>query len=508
MAIPSKEYWAERALKREKESYESCGILTDKLMQEYDIAARSIRKDISDFYAKYANKYGLSYDDAIRTLGKSEMREWKTTLKEYVERIAAEKDPEIKKKLTAQLDALSANSSITRLEALEGQIDMTLNALFDKGVAQMKKEFGDMFTEGYYKKSYDIQSRRGFFNEIAKISTDEVEHVISYPWSGAMFSDRLWQNKQVLVYNVREILTQGIIQGKSIDTMTQALANKMGQSYKVAERLIRTETNYIHNEASKAAYNAAGIEQYEFMATLSERTCDICGELDGKVFPVKDAVAGTNYPPMHPNCRCTTVEYDAEDAADRIASGEPMPKNMTYAEWKKRQDALHGEGYIDKERKKSYNEKADSSQYERYVNALDKNAPSTFKKFQEIKYSDNYGLFKNYAHDIKTGKLSALADFDLYLQTAQEVDNRLIGIVTSKGTKIQRKTYHFVSRIIGSIEDRRSGVSIEDVIDALTAPIKTKERKLKNGSSVKYFGKNAAVTIIPDSGLLVQANSR
>ena len=337
MAIPSKEYWAERALKREKESYESCGILTDKLMQEYDAAARSIRKDISDFYAKYANKYGLSYDDAVRTLGNAEMREWKATLKEYVERIAAEKDPEIKKKLTAQLDALSANSRITRLEAIEGQIDMTLNELFDKGVTQMKKEFGDMFTEGYYKKSYDIQSRRGFFNEIAKISTDEVEHIISYPWSGAMFSDRLWQNKQALVYNVREILTQGIIQGKSIDAMTQALAAKMGQSYKVAERLIRTETNYIHNESSRVAYNAAGVEQYEFMATLSERTCETCGELDGKVFPVKDAVAGTNYPPMHPHCRCTTVEHDPEDVADRIASGEPIPEDMTYLELKEKQ---------------------------------------------------------------------------------------------------------------------------------------------------------------------------
>lgn len=337
MAIPSKEYWAERALKREKESYESCGILTDKLMQEYDAAARSIRKDISDFYAKYANKYGLSYDDAVRTLGKSEMREWKATLKEYVERIAAEKDPEVKKKLTAELDALSANSSITRLEALEGQIDMTLNELFDKGVAQMKKEFGDMFTEGYYKKSYDIQSRRGFFNEIAKISTDQVEHVISYPWSGAMFSDRLWQNKQALVYNVREILTQGIIQGKSIDTMTQALANKMGQSYKVAERLIRTETNYIHSASSIAAYKAADIEQYEFMATLSVHTCDICGELDGKVFAVKDAVPGTNCNPMHPNCRCTTIEYDPYYIADKIASGVPIPDDMTYSEWKEKQ---------------------------------------------------------------------------------------------------------------------------------------------------------------------------
>lgn len=41
---------------------------------------------------------------------------------------------------------------------------------------------------------------------------------------------------------------------------------------------------------------------------------------------------------MHPNCRSTTVEYDPEDAADWAVSGEPMPEDMTYEEWKKRQD--------------------------------------------------------------------------------------------------------------------------------------------------------------------------
>ena len=73
------------------------------------------------------------------------------------------------------------------------------------------------------------------------------------------------------------------------------------------------------------------------MASLNERTCEICGELDGKVFFVKDAKPGANYPPLHPNCRCTTIEYD-EDAADYIASGEPLPDNMIYLEWKKKQD--------------------------------------------------------------------------------------------------------------------------------------------------------------------------
>ena len=125
----------------------------------------------------------------------------------------------------------------------------------------MKEEFGEMFVEGYYKKCYDIQSRAGFFNEIAKIDLSTIEQVVSYPWSGAMFSDRLWQNKQALIFNTREIITQGIIQGKGVGTMSSALSAKMGQSYKNAERLIRTETTHIHSEADRTAYNEAGVEE-------------------------------------------------------------------------------------------------------------------------------------------------------------------------------------------------------------------------------------------------------
>ena len=134
--------------------------------------------------------------------------------------------------------------------------------------------------------------------------------------------------------------------------MSKELSAKMGQSYKAAERLIRTETSHFHGEADKAAYEAAGIEEYEYVATLDARTCAVCGALDGKHFRVEDAQAGVNYPPMHPNDRCTTVEYDPNDAMDWYNSGKPMPKNMTYEEWYQLQVEEHGSGYVEMERKR------------------------------------------------------------------------------------------------------------------------------------------------------------
>lgn len=339
--VRNKEYWTARALQRENEAYLRGAGLSMKMFQEYDAAAKAIRRQINDFYSKYAGKYGLTYDQAVRLLTRNEFREWKATLAQYVARIAQEPDPRVKALLTAQLDALSINSRISRLEALQGQIDLVLNDLFEKGVAQMKAEFGDAFQEGYYKKVYDIQSRVGFIHEFAKLDESVVEDVLSYPWSGAMFSDRLWQNKQALLFNVRETITQGVMQGKSVAAMSKELSARMGQSYKNAERLIRTETTHFHSEADKAAYGAAGVDEYEYVATLDSRTSAICADLDGKHFKVKDAQAGVNYPPMHPNCRSTTVEYDPDDALDWYNSGLKMPHNMTYSEWAERQGVKH-----------------------------------------------------------------------------------------------------------------------------------------------------------------------
>ena len=135
----NKEYWIARALQRENEAYLRGVGLTAKMFQEYDAAAKAIRRQIKDFYSRYAGKHGLTYAQAVRLLTRNEFREWKASLADYIARIAQEPDARVKALLTAQLDALSTNSRISRLEALQGQIDLILNDLYEKGVALSKE---------------------------------------------------------------------------------------------------------------------------------------------------------------------------------------------------------------------------------------------------------------------------------------------------------------------------------------------------------------------------------
>lgn len=331
------EYWQKRALKHEARSAAKGDALAKKLKREYEKAAKAIREKIDAFYGRYASENGLSYAEAVKRLNSKEAREWKKTLGEYVEEINAIEDKKIKARLIAELDARSYASQQDRLSSLQAQIDMEVDRLFSTGEHQMTMTMTDVFTDGYYHKAFDLQQRAGVISEFARLSPNLVEDVLTYPWSGADFSTRLWENKRALLFSLRQEMTQGIIQGLSVAAMSKGLADTLGKSYTVAERLIRTEANHFHNEADKAAYEAAGVEEYEFMATLDNRTSAICGSLDGKHFPLSEAKPGVNYPPMHPHCRSTTIEYDPDDAADWAASGQPMPKNMTYEEWAKEQ---------------------------------------------------------------------------------------------------------------------------------------------------------------------------
>lgn len=92
-------------------------------------------------------------------------------------------------------------------------------------------------------------------------------------------------------------------------------------------------------------YEMDGVEKYEILSALDDKTCEICGELDGKIFLVENAVIGLNFPPFHAGYRCTTVpHYDdtPTEGLTRVArdpeTGKTIevPGDMTYKEYKEK----------------------------------------------------------------------------------------------------------------------------------------------------------------------------
>ena len=87
-----------------------------------------------------------------------------------------------------------------------------------------------------------------------------------------------------------------------------------------------------------------GFDKVAFLATLDNKTCPVCGNMDGKVIKIKGSVIGKNLPPLHRGCRCTTVPYfddDDKEGEIRVARDPKtgknieVPANMTWKKWKK-----------------------------------------------------------------------------------------------------------------------------------------------------------------------------
>ena len=322
------EYWRKRSEIREARAYSNCLEATNGLVNAYRDTTANIRREINDFYNRFATENGMDYADAVKFLNREEALEWRTSVEGYIEEIRREKDPAVRERLMQEYDTRAYGSRITRLESLNGSIDTELSRLYARANEQFRQLLGENYTDGYYQAIYDIQSRYGYSSAFATVNSKVVENALTYPWSGANFSDRLWKHKFELLNQLRETLTTGLIRGESVQDMSKRLAERMNASRSNALRLIRTESSHIHNTAELDAYKACGFEEYEYLASFGERTCDVCGGLDGQRFKLSDKQPGVNFPPLHPNCRCTTIAVDPDDDLEDMKSGE-----LDYEQW-------------------------------------------------------------------------------------------------------------------------------------------------------------------------------
>lgn len=321
------EYWAERNRMVMTQGLEKADAVARELEKSYRRAQREVQAAVDKIYATFAGESGLSYADAQAYLTKGELKEWRYTLEEYVERINASGD----KDLLRELNALSARSRIRRLQQVQTAIDVAASELASRGEALTRDLLEDAYGGAYVQVGGALQAGLGVGGRLEMLNRTEVAQAAAYPWSGASFSERIWNNADSLARALRQAVTQGLIQGQDVRQMSAAIAKATGSSAADAERLIRTETARCIEEATLKGYAAAGIAQYQILVDEDERTCKFCGAIDEEaVHEVAGAVTGVNLPPFHPRCRCTTVPYFSEEELDRwealgaAASGDSL----------------------------------------------------------------------------------------------------------------------------------------------------------------------------------------
>jgi SPP1 gp7 family putative phage head morphogenesis protein len=333
------EYWSKRMEQLEQSLHRPAEEVVHDLEGMYRQAERQIEADLSRWYSRFGNNNGVvSMAEARKLLTSGELKEFKWTLKEYREHAKDNGNGQWDK----QLENASARWHISRLEALKYQMQNTVEVLAGGQQDALDSLLKNTYLNGYGQTAFTLQSGIGIGFDIAGLSDRAIQTLLNKPWTldGRNFSERIWGSKQALIGELHKELTQNMLRGGNLEDVIAKLQQKFNTSYNNAARLVYTEHAYAVSVATGESYRATGVNHVVFIATLDERTSEICQSMDGTIIEMKDYQPGITVPPLHPYCRSTTSPYYADmvGIGERAARDEDgntyyVPRDMTYPEW-------------------------------------------------------------------------------------------------------------------------------------------------------------------------------
>lgn len=489
-------YWANRMRILEDALLDTGYEYVQNLEHQYDKAIRDIETDIAHWYQRFAKNNEISLNDARKLLNSQELKEFKWTVEEYIK---YGKENAVNGAWIKQLENASARVHISRLEAIKLQLQQQAEVLAAKQTEAVKGVSEGVYRSSYYHTAFELQKGVGVGWTLHAIDENVIEKVLARPWTldKQTFSDRIWVNKQALVNTVNTQITQMVMRGAAPDNTIKAIADRFKVSKSQAGRLVMTESAAFANEARKDCFKDLDVEKYVIVETLDGKTCGLCAQLDGKVYPMSEYAIGVTAPPFHPWCRGTTAPYfdDMDDIAERWArdpeTGKTytVPGNMTYKQWAAKQEAIYGEGIIEKSRQLSYNVNADKKQWKAYKERLGDEAPHSFSEFQELKYGDV----------VEYGELKGLFSYKGRVPEATKADYEAYKAVKATGVigtvRVPPEIIDTDILIFNDAHAERHGCSLENAKDFVKSAKCTVRRKRWDGVSINYYSLGGATYI-------------
>lgn len=232
-----------------------------------------------------------------------------------------------------QLDypEIVANGS---LKNFERQVEEELNKIGTLEIAVMTSILGAVAFQSYNKTAFQMGQTLEIGLDFKRLNQNIINEFVNFDWSGVPFSERIWKNQQALRDSLKTTLVRSIQEGESIDKISRKFKKEFNTKAYQSERLVRTETARVIEQAKEKLYKDIGQDKIQWLATLETNTCDECAKLDGKVFSLDDSRRPKV--PKHPNCRCDYIPYIPNIPKYRKdnETKEYIPYK-TYEEWSK-----------------------------------------------------------------------------------------------------------------------------------------------------------------------------
>ncbi len=334
----SRDYWERRAA---QDMYDRMGT-AEETAAEMNAAIKQtsayLEKEVKAVM-RGMQSFGISEAEAKKILNAAGDGTALQRLRKAAQQVS---DPERREALLNAINSAGAyRYRITRIEELNKDINRRCRELYKTENRHVTSALRNVAEDSYYREIFSIQKGTGLGFSFSKFPRQDVDRILRASWSGGNYSQRIWKDVSGMTARLKSELLVSMLSGRSGEKTARIFQEQFGVNAFCARRIVRTESAYVANAAQKSAYSEAGIERYRFVATLDSRTCECCAALDGKVFDLAKAKPGTNYPPMHPFCRSTTIaDFGVEElkglerrAKDKDGNTVKVPAGMSYEEW-------------------------------------------------------------------------------------------------------------------------------------------------------------------------------
>jgi len=284
-----------------------------KIVDSYVNSLSDIRKEIERIYSKYSTAGVLKWSDMTRSDG--------------------------------QL--------LARYQEMYKNIFGIIKSNYKDVAGAIDKTFADTYKEGYYYRSYDIQSQLGKQLSFSMVQEKVINQAAMNPISGLTLNEIQDKDKARVIDQVNQSITRGLIQGASINEMDVMVKEALGIASNNSERIARTEALRAYSLGNLQSENEAkdmGIKLTSVWST----------DMDGRERPSHEAmdgieadedgiftlVSGDNKGAQAPEprmfgiaaediqCRCDKVVQVAELQDDSIINGTEDFNYQSYDEYK------------------------------------------------------------------------------------------------------------------------------------------------------------------------------
>lgn len=321
--MDSQAYWKNREAQQRKYNIQNEAEYQKHIQKIYQNMIDEIEKEINGFYGKYAKKEGITIADARKRATKADIETFGRKAAKYV------KEKNFSSQANEEMRLYNMTMRVNRLELLKAQIGLEMVSGFD----ELQKYYDEVLTD---RTISEFERQAGILGKTIQDNAKAANAIVNASFHNATFSDRIWMYQGMLKNELGSLLQTGLIQGQHPRKLAMHLRKRFGVSQSNAEMLMTTELARVQTEAQKQSFDRNGFEEYTFLALGT--ACPICRALDEKHFKVTKMLPGTNAPPMHPRCRCSTAAYmDSKEYEAWIGSYEQH--KMPFHEWKNKNNS-------------------------------------------------------------------------------------------------------------------------------------------------------------------------